>query len=337
MQENIDGDPEDNAEEEQVETNQVLTSTMIEDDSNNCEEMPIEPELMISSLSSGQPDVLSGIILEDQNDTLSQHLETLEAASASVSSNITAEEHSSNTSESSTKSQSSEFESIYDKYRDKSDQDTDHEEEAPKVTNNDNSAAVAFQPAEVTNEELDEMIDDLEHEVNHDLSGAAAALYIAPNVEQLGARPKNSFFSPQSSSAPLAEVVSVNATTTTKEVPDIVMGTENSDDVNVEMPKDSPPPYSEIDPMQVEQEQRPVLTRPTSLDIVNDEDQTTTSPEQVNDVQNGDTTEENDHEMESNEDPTSEGKQTQVAVKVKVLMNIFIHVFRNWGSRQYPS
>ena len=66
------------------------------------------------------------------------------------------------------------------------------------------------------------------------------------NSEQLGARPKE--FS-----------------TNSNEVPDIVMDHEST------MPRDSPPPYSEIDPMKPPQ--APALERPNSLDISTNEDQ----------------------------------------------------------------
>ena len=65
------------------------------------------------------------------------------------------------------------------------------------------------------------------------------------NSEQLGARPKE--FS------------------TNNEVPDIVMDHEST------VPTDSPPPYSEIDPMKTQQ--APALERPNSLDISTNEDQ----------------------------------------------------------------
>ena len=165
-----------------------------------------------------QPDVLSGL------DNISQNLV----------------EDDQNEENSETSKSSSEFESIYDKYKDKSD------EEVNEVESEDTSAAaVAFQPAEVSNEELDDMLDDLEVE-----DGAIAS---AP-IEQLGARPKE--FSGASN-----------------EVPDLVMDTDDakeasapineepSFDHDAEIPRESPPPYSEVDPL------KKSLERPNSLDL----------------------------------------------------------------------
>ena len=89
------------------------------------------------------------------------------------------------------------------------------------------------------------MLEDLDEE------GAAAGTAMTnqvalANSEQLGARPKE--FS-----------------TNSNEVPDIVMDHEST------MPRDSPPPYSEIDPMKPPQ--APALERPNSLDISTNEDQ----------------------------------------------------------------
>ena len=107
---------------------------------------------------------------------------------------------------------------------------------------------VPFQPAEISNDELNDMLDDLDE-------GAVSLAMIDDNQvnqtlannssEQLGARPKE--FS------------------TNNEVPDIVMDHEST------VPRDSPPPYSEIDPMKTQQ--APALERPNSLDISTNEDQ----------------------------------------------------------------
>ena len=106
---------------------------------------------------------------------------------------------------------------------------------------------VPFQPAEISNDELNDMLDDLDE-------GAVSLAMIDDNQvnqtlannssEQLGARPKE--FS------------------TNNEVPDIVMDHEST------VPRDSPPPYSEIDPMKPPP---PALERPNSLDISTNEDQ----------------------------------------------------------------
>ena len=144
---------------------------------------------------------------------MSQHLEHFSEHDLT-----TADKDSSDTS-----TKSSEFESIYDKYRDKSDEEVED-------SFTDKNDPVPFQPAEVSNDELNEMLDDLEE-------GASAGLAEAPN--ELGARPKE-----------------LPTTHTNNEVPDIVMDHDQS------VPRDSPPPYSEIDPMK-----QPTLERPSSLEI----------------------------------------------------------------------
>ena len=103
-----------------------------------------------------QPDVVSG--LENLSDNISQHLDQ------EIPNSSTAEKDSSDNSD----TKSSEFESIYDKYRDKSDEEVEDPPTDP----------VSFQPAEVSNDELNEMLDDLE-------DGASAM-----PTNELGARPK---------------------------------------------------------------------------------------------------------------------------------------------------
>ena len=109
---------------------------------------------------------------------------------------------------------------------------------------------VPFQPAEISNDELNDMLEDLDE-------GAASIamnnqVLALANSEQLGARPKE--FS------------------TNNEVPDIVMDHEST------VPRDSPPPYSEIDPMK----SPPALERPNSLDISTNEDQGEEEEEEPN-------------------------------------------------------
>ena len=100
---------------------------------------------------------------------------------------------------------------------------------------------VPFQPAEISNDELNDMLEDLDEGA---ASSAMNNQLTLANSEQLGARPKE--FS------------------TNNEVPDIVMDHEST------VPRDSPPPYSEIDPMKPPP---PALERPNSLDISTNEDQ----------------------------------------------------------------
>ena len=95
--------------------------------------------------------------MENLSDNISQHLDQ------EISNSTNAEKDSSDTSD----TKSSEFESIYDKYRDKSDEEVEDPPTDP----------VSFQPAEVSNDELNEMLDDLE--------GASAM-----PTNELGARPK---------------------------------------------------------------------------------------------------------------------------------------------------
>ena len=92
-----------------------------------------------------QPDVLSGL------DNISQNL---------------VENEDQNDENSETSKSSSEFESLYDKYKDKSDEEVNEVEsdETP-------AAAVPFQPADVSNEELNEMLEDLDVE-NEEEDGA---------------------------------------------------------------------------------------------------------------------------------------------------------------------
>lgn len=174
-------------------------------------------EALVHDMSKPQqPDVLSGLM----TDSLTLHLEVSEEAGT------TSPHHG----DSSDTSKSSDFESIYDKYRDKSEEepaccdankneDTDHEIEEEAA------AAAVFQSAELSNDELNQLFEQLGEE------GAASAI----DHDHLGARPKE-FLAP--------------AAMSNDGVPDIVMDTDS-------IPKDSPPPYSEIDPMK----------RPDSLDL----------------------------------------------------------------------
>ena len=171
--------------------------------------MDVNGSQEIKSFNAQPPDVLSGL------DNISQNIEDEQ-----------------NDENSSSKS-SSEFESIYDKYKDKSDEEVNEVE-------SDEAPAVAYQPAEVSNDELNEMLEDLEVEAN----GNSCAIESAP-VEQLGARPKE--FSVASN-----------------EVPDLVMNTDVQDTQEYaenNFPKESPPPYSEVDPLKKSKE------RPNSLDL----------------------------------------------------------------------
>ena len=97
-----------------------------------------------------QPDVLSGL------DNISQNLV----------------EDDQNDENSETSKSSSEFESLYDKYKDKSDEEINEVEsdETP-------AAAVPFQPADVSNEELNEMLEDLEVE-NEEEDGAIGTVQL---------------------------------------------------------------------------------------------------------------------------------------------------------------
>ena len=167
-----------------------------------------------------QPDVLSGL------DNISQNLV----------------EDDQNDENSETSKSSSEFESLYDKYKDKSDEEINEVEsdETPVA------AAVPFQPADVSNEELNDMLEDLD--VEEEENGAIAS---AP-MEQLGARPKE--FSSASN-----------------EVPDLVMDTDDAKEISTneepsfdhetDLPRESPPPYSEVDPL------KKSIERPNSLDL----------------------------------------------------------------------
>lgn len=348
-----DGTGEANNVEEPEEQEQVVSN--VEEVSSSL--------LNLSSISSGQPDVLSGvenvIEHEDENDTLSQHLDS--ASSITPAGDV--EEESSGSSDQST-GQSSEFESIYDKYRDR-DEDSgaemdqgssrqamqdDFQAQNQSISDNrdsrdgrDNppmhaeeqaktgvdhtkmcpepiqvpadSSGVKFEPSDVTNSELDNMLAELEVE-----QGASAASeknpsstcsslmeqvssipsMVSSSPREMGARPKDNspFYANNNNSSSSSSYVSASSNPTnnniedndtsssspvpssgnTNEIPDIVMGTSGDNTSKVSggsaIPTDSPPPYSEIDPMKMKKQDHivaPPPARPTSLDIVNEE------------------------------------------------------------------
>ena len=116
------------------------------------------------------------------------------------------------------------YESIYDKYRSKDSSTTSSSED----DNTPVKKPVKFEPADVPEEEVSRLLDELDVE-----EGAAASV----PVSEQGARPKER---PQPSTS---------------------------------IPADSPPPYSEVDPM------KPTLQRPTSLELTNEEEEPAEEPE----------------------------------------------------------
>ncbi len=327
-----------------------------------------ERNILISTLSSQQPDVLSGLedVIavpdheDDVDDNLSQHIEVPEENAAvgevkqqqpepdqNLSQSLedddvrpdSATSNRSNESSSSSKSQSSEFESIYDKYRDKSTEEEEDEGIAQESSANkiddktaipetrsdekqvDKESArhelqkpVSFEPADVSNDELDEMLaeldmsetttvtteagrhdDDLEIAKSAQASGAHHHVVPTPDT---GAIPKDSsLFKIDSTNTTdndlqETEVTASNTTTTSNEIPDIVMAASattasasaatsrpsDSSGQSQEIPADSPPPYSEIDPMKQTEQQnthRPLQRlRPNSLDVGEADDET---------------------------------------------------------------
>jgi len=220
-----------------------------------------------SLTSNPQPDVLSGL----ENVTISQHLENPDS-----NVNLNGDE-----SPNMSKSSSSEFESVYDKYGDKSDDEQNPAQSAEMMDN------VVFQPVQMSNEELEDMLENLENEnpmleeqaiaCSHD---AALSESEGKTSENLGARPKE---------FPIPHI-----NNHTEVVPDIVMDTAGepkesstigdtfgNDEEQEEdsIPKESPPPYSEIDPLKKPKD------RPDSLDIPAEHEQQNVTEENSNDLE----------------------------------------------------
>ena len=139
----------------------------------NSTEDEMKQQETASLTSNPQPDVLSGL----ENVTISQHLE-----------NTDNNKNGGDISPSMSKSSSSEFESIYDKYRDKSDDELQTQQ--ADVDN------VAFQPVQISNEELEDMLQNLEDEnqIQEACSSQEVTLETDAagknSTENLGARPK---------------------------------------------------------------------------------------------------------------------------------------------------
>ncbi len=173
----------------------------------------------------------------------------------------------------------SEFESIYDRY--KSDEDDSKATDPPVVAqDSSNSIAVAYEPVQVSNEDLDSMLDNLSEQEtqpiateecsseNQDNADAVQEEEESAHGSHLGARPKEF------------------PCTTNHEVPDIVMDT-GSDNISCnedeDLPKESPPPYSEVDPLKIPKE------RPSSLELPSNEDESEHTEDNLEEATQGKT------------------------------------------------